>query len=69
MVLFWTSPTGTEVGKERELVGYDVDGEDGWSLEWNIEGQMLHNHLDIQALGIDGVSYARVSFNVHTLYE
>ncbi|CAM3568104.1 hypothetical protein PVOR_03958 [Paenibacillus vortex V453] len=68
-VLFWSSPTGTEVGKERKLIGYDSDGEDGWSLVWDIKDQSLHNHVDVQALGIDGVSLATETFNVHTLEE
>ncbi|MEF7438924.1 hypothetical protein V4V36_10660 [Paenibacillus lautus] len=68
-VLFWSAPTGTEVGKERKLIGYDIDGEDGWSFEWNIKDQLLHNHIDVQALGIDGISLATDTFNVHTLED
>src|SRR6185312_6529492 len=34
IVLFWIAPTGTETGKERTLIGYDVDGSDGWSYTW-----------------------------------
>ncbi|WP_082423055.1 hypothetical protein [Paenibacillus dakarensis] len=68
-VLFWSAPTGTEVGKERELIGYDIDGEDGWSLKWNIKGQILHNHIDVQVLGMDGKSLTRQTFNLHTATE
>lgn len=69
MVLFWSAPTGTETGKERELIGYDIDEDDGWSFEWNIKGQTFHNHIEVQALGIDGRSLARETFNLHTLSE
>lgn len=69
IVLFWSVPTGTEVGKERELVGYDLDGDDGWSLEWNIKGQTFHNHISVQALGMDGRSLASETFNLHTWSE
>ncbi|MFC7679044.1 hypothetical protein [Paenibacillus sp. GCM10028914] len=69
IVLFWSSPTGTETGKERELIGYDIDGDDGWSLKWDIKGQSFHNHIGVQVLGIDGRSMASETFNLHTLSE
>lgn len=33
-VLFWLVPTGTATWSERELIGYDKDGNDGWSVTW-----------------------------------
>ncbi|GIP05676.1 hypothetical protein [Paenibacillus lautus] len=66
-VLFWSTPTGTEVGKERELIGYDIDGEDGWSFEWDIQDKSLHNHITVQALGVDTLVTER--FNVHSLED
>ncbi|WP_422659362.1 hypothetical protein ACK8P5_02135 [Paenibacillus sp. EC2-1] len=68
-VIFWSAPTGTETGKERELIGYDVDGDDGWSFEWNIKGRNFHHHIGVQALGMDGSSLASETFNLHTLSE
>ncbi|MEK3672651.1 hypothetical protein [Paenibacillus sp. FSL R10-2771] len=40
-ILFLAVPTGTEAWGERELVGYDINGEDGWNLTWNISGMSL----------------------------
>ncbi|MRN55782.1 hypothetical protein [Paenibacillus monticola] len=53
-ILFWAVPTGTEAWGERELIGYDINGEDGWNLTWNISETSLHHRIAIQALGSDG---------------
>ncbi|ULO08772.1 hypothetical protein H1230_08320 [Paenibacillus sp. 19GGS1-52] len=53
-ILFWAVPTGTEAWGERELIGYDINGEDGWSLTWKISEISLHHRIAIQALGSDG---------------
>ena len=55
-LLFWRVPTGTEAWSERSLIGYDIDGQDGWSLTWNFDKQTLHERIYIEALGSDGSS-------------
>lgn len=55
-VLFWITPTGTETWGERELIGYDTDGSDGWSLTWNFGNRTFHDRIYVQALGSDGAS-------------
>ncbi len=68
-VLFWVAPTGTETWEERELIGYDIDGSDGWSLSWEFGNRKFHDHIAVQALGMDGRTLANESINVHTLEE
>lgn len=65
-VLFWIAPTGTETGSERELIGYDIDGSDGWSYTWEFGSRSFHDHIHVQALGIDGSTQANMYINVHT---
>lgn len=65
-VLFWLAPTGTETWKERQLIGYDVDGSDGWSLTYELKEADLHHHIYVQALGVDESSIAGETINVTT---
>lgn len=65
-VLFWIAPTGTETGKERTLIGYDVDGSDGWSYTWEFGERIFHDHIQVQALGMDGSTQASETINVHS---
>ncbi|WP_419877528.1 hypothetical protein [Brevibacillus centrosporus] len=55
-VLFWLIPTGTQTWKDRELIGYDKDGSDGWSLTWYFGDRTFHDHIHVQAIGEDSVS-------------
>ncbi|MNO67287.1 hypothetical protein D3C76_580920 [compost metagenome] len=55
-VLFWITPTGTETWGERELIGYDKDGSDGWSVTWNFGNRSFHDRIVVQALGSDGAT-------------
>ncbi|WJE51083.1 hypothetical protein QRE66_17420 [Bacillus cereus] len=66
-MLFWLVPTGTGTWKKRQLIGYDIDGTDGWSVKWNVSQQMLHHHISVQALGVTSISSD--SINVHTEYK
>ncbi|WP_235674872.1 MULTISPECIES: hypothetical protein [Bacillus cereus group] len=66
-VLFWLVPTGTATWKERRLIGCDTDGIDGWSVKWNVNGEGLHHHISVQALGLTSISSD--SINVHTEYK
>lgn len=68
-VLFWIVPTGTETGKERELIGYDIDGSDGWSLTWKFGDRQFHDYIGVQALGMDSHTQANETINVHTKEE
>ncbi|KEK23157.1 hypothetical protein BAGA_10380 [Bacillus gaemokensis] len=66
-MLFWLVPTGTATWEERQLIGYDINGADGWSLKWNVSGKMLHHHICVQALGVTSISSDLI--NVHTEYK
>ncbi|WDQ35132.1 hypothetical protein PTQ21_13225 [Paenibacillus marchantiae] len=63
-LLFWTVPTGTETWGERELIGYDTNGNDGWKITWNIAGKSLHHHVIVQALGSDGKTITDETLNI-----
>ncbi|WP_407268549.1 hypothetical protein [Radiobacillus sp. PE A8.2] len=65
-ILFWISETGTGTWDERELIGYDKDGSDGWSIEWDFGDRVLHDHISVQALGSDHTTQANTSINVHS---
>ncbi|MNH46099.1 hypothetical protein D3C79_1087500 [compost metagenome] len=69
IVLFWIAPTGTETGKERTLIGYDVDGSDGWSYTWEFGDRTFHDHIQVHALGIDGSTQASDTINIHSPYR
>lgn len=60
-VLFWVIPTGTQTWGERELIGYDKDGRDGWSLTWEFGNRKFHDHIQVQALGDDTISNAIIN--------
>jgi len=67
VVLFWIAPTGTGTGLERELIGYDLDGSDGWSINWKFGNRTFHDHITVQVLGSDYASQASETFNLITL--
>ncbi len=66
-ILFWIAETGTGTWAERTLIGYDIDGNDGWSIEWDFGDRIFHDHIAIQALGSDGVTQAIETINVHSV--
>ncbi|NBI28150.1 hypothetical protein ERL59_04155 [Chengkuizengella sp. YPA3-1-1] len=68
-VLFWLAPTGTETWSERQLIGYDQDGSDGFSLKWEFGNQVLLNHILVQALGSDFYTMDDETINVITQEE
>lgn len=63
-VLFWIAPTGTETGERKELIDYDFDESDGWSFTWEFGDRSFHDHITIQALGIDGKSQDNQYINI-----
>lgn len=65
-MLFWIAPTGTETWRERELIGYDIDGSDGWSITWEFGDRIFHDHISIQALGSDSSTITDTSINMHS---
>lgn len=69
LVLFWIAPTGTETRLERELIGYDLDGSDGWSINWEFGDRIFHDHISVQALGSDFSTQANGTLNIHSLDE
>ncbi|MCM3711014.1 hypothetical protein [Sporosarcina luteola] len=66
-ILFWISETGTGTWAERTLIGYDIDGNDGWSIEWEFGDRIFHDHITVQALGSDFETQARETLNVHSV--
>lgn len=68
-ILFWITPTGTGQWDERTLIGYDIDGNDGWSFKWEFGDRIFHDHITVQALGSDGATQAKETFNVHSVVE
>jgi hypothetical protein len=65
-VLFWLSETGTGTWSERQLIGYDQDGSDGFSLKWKFGNQELLDHILVQALGSDYSTMDDMTINVIT---
>jgi hypothetical protein len=63
-VLFWVTPTGTDTWGERELIGYDKDGSDGWSLTWDFGNRTFHDRISVQALGSDGITQDQEDISV-----
>lgn len=55
-VLFWLIPTGTQTWGQRELIGYDIDGNNGWSLTWTFHDHIFHDHIHVQAIGNETLS-------------
>lgn len=59
-VLFWLIPTGTQTWWERRLIGYAINTEkDGtfnspqtFSLTWKIDKPFLHDHIEVQLIGM-----------------
>lgn len=68
-ILFWIAETGTETWGERTLIGYDIDGSDGWSIEWEFGDRIFHDHITVQALGSDHTTQAKTTINVHSDVE
>lgn len=68
-ILLWITPTGTGTWGERTLIGYDIDGNDGWSIEWEFGDRIFHDHITVQALGSDFATQARETLNVHSVDE
>lgn len=65
-VLFWLVPTGTQTWSERELIGFDKNGNDGWSIKWEFGNQKLHDHIQVQALGSDKSTQSNEIINIRT---
>lgn len=68
-ILFWISPTGTDTWGERTLIGYDIDGSDGWSITWEFGDRIFLDLITIQALGSDGVTQAKETINLRSRYK
>ena len=69
IVLFWIAPTGTGTGLERELIGYDLDGNDGWSINWQFGDRIFHDHISVRVLGSDYSTQTSKTFNIHSIEE
>lgn len=66
-ILFWITPTGTGTRGGRTLIGYDIDGNDGWSIEWEFGERIFHDHITVQALGSDFATQVSETLNVHSV--
>ncbi|QOY34646.1 hypothetical protein AWH56_018225 [Anaerobacillus isosaccharinicus] len=65
-ILFWITETGTGTWAERTLIGYDIDGSDGWSITWEFGNRIFLDYITIQALGNDGATQATESINIRS---
>ncbi|MCG7344847.1 hypothetical protein MHZ92_11935 [Sporosarcina sp. ACRSL] len=65
-ILFWVTETGTGTWAERTLIGYDIDGSDGWSITWEFGDRIFLDYITIQALGNDGATQATESINLRS---
>lgn len=65
-ILFWITENGTGTWAERTLIGYDIDGSDGWSITWEFGDRTFLDYVTIQALGSDGVTQATESINLRS---
>ncbi|MCM3742946.1 hypothetical protein M3193_02210 [Sporosarcina luteola] len=68
-ILFWISPTGTETWGEGTLIGYDIDGSDGWSITWEFGDRIFLDRIIVQALGSDGVTQAKETLNLRSRHK
>ncbi|WP_255249772.1 hypothetical protein [Bacillus sp. FJAT-45066] len=63
-VLFWLIPTGTQTWWERRLIGYDINKEmeksfhkpQKFSFTWKIDEPFLHDHLEVELIGMQEVT-------------
>lgn len=63
-VLFWLIPTGTQTWWERSLIGYAINTEkertfnspQTFSLTWKIDKPFLHDHIDIELIGMNEIT-------------
>lgn len=63
-VLFWLIPTGTQTWWERKLIGYAINTEkektfnspQTFSLTWTIDEPFLHDHLEVQLIGMQEIT-------------
>lgn len=59
-VLFWLIPTGTQTWWERRLIGYAINtkkertfnSQQTFSLTWKIDKSFLHDHIEVQLIGL-----------------
>jgi hypothetical protein len=59
-VLFWLIPAGTQTWWERRLIGYAINTEkektfnnpQTFSLTWKVDQPFLHDHLEVQLIGM-----------------
>lgn len=68
-ILFWIAETGTGTWGERQLIGYDIDGSDGWSITWEFGERKFHDHISVQVLGSDFATQASETINIHSVDE
>ena len=63
-VLFWLIPTGTQTWWERSLIGYAINTEkertfnspQTFSLTWKIDKPFLHDHIEVQLIGMNEIT-------------
>lgn len=63
-VLFWLIPTGTQTWWERRLIGYVINTENEktfdspqvFSFTWKIDKPFLHDHIEVQLIGMQEVT-------------
>lgn len=63
-VLFWLIPTGTQTWWERTLIGYGINKDkektfnipQTFSLTWKIDWPYLHDHIEVQLIGMNEIT-------------
>jgi hypothetical protein len=64
-VRFYLTPTGTGMFDQRQLIGQDTNGRDGWSLAWRYPDEALLAHLSVAAVGANGTVSPWVTLGLH----
>ena len=47
----------------------DLDGSDGWSIDWQFGERTFHDHITVQALGSDYSMQTSETLNIHSNEE
>jgi hypothetical protein len=64
-VRFYLTPTGTGMFDQRQLIGQDTNGRDGWTLAWRYQDEPMLAHLSVTAVGANGTSSPWVTLGLH----
>ena len=63
-VRFFLVPTGTDTWENRESIGLDRSGDDGWSVRYTYADEPLWSHVLVMADGPGGTT-EKLPFNLY----